>query len=80
MLKIKEDIDLEILEKYDFKKLKYIYKLEERWRECPDDEWTYFFVIIDKATREIKVDYGTELALDTLFDMFADGIIEKEVE
>ena len=80
MLKIKENVDLKILKEYGF-----IFKTFEPWNYQPIYEFAPAFdLIVDSATREIKLDYYCELteknyrkAFDVIYSLIQDGLVER---
>ena len=80
MLKIKDDYDLDGLEKYGFKHEK------DETIVCNWDYWEYHTNYTQYAVypknREIDLYGSDEYAngLDTLYNMIVDGIVEKGVE
>lgn len=74
MLKIKDDVNLEVLEKYGF-----------RYEYYEDDYKIYNFrestIYIETHNRIIKSNiYMEDEDFDTLYDMIQDRIVEKVVE
>ena len=74
MLKIKDNVDLKELEKYDFKYLQdLIYKPKH-------NEWSVIEISIDPYTKIIKIAGITDLyhtVEDTLYDLIKDDLVEK---
>ena len=79
MLKIKDNVDLKELEKFEFIKTQpYAYS----------DYWRYRFNV--NGVSEITIDNGREIIIDTdesttldldiLYDLIQDGLVEKVVD
>lgn len=92
MLKIKDNVDLKVLEKYGFKKIekagilkRFYYELQIQNR-YDDTEYSYIYV---SGMRYLEVENENTLgvgtmcvldhALDVLFDLIQDGLVEKVV-
>lgn len=77
MLKIKDNVDLKVLENYGFKKDSYSpSKIEGEY------DYTYEFLRIDISNREIFLSSGVDeingdLEILKLYDLIKDNLIEK---
>lgn len=82
MLKIKDDVDLEELEKYGF-----IYVFSEPYNFCckkvylrNEDDDKNFYKIVDNKYREIQLTRLDGKLDDTLYDLIQAGLVEKVKE
>lgn len=78
MLKIKDNVDLKILEKYGFEyhKLIYVKEIPRGYDDLIEDKKIY----IEENSRDISLGIGifnTDIELDTIFDLIQDGLVEK---
>ena len=69
MLKIKNNVRLKELEKFGFCK--------DEFKEYSITCSLYTIIRIRKGTREIEIPYGTDDALNILFDLITAGLVEK---
>ena len=76
MLKIKDDVDLEELEKFGFKESYYedSYRKKVYLRNNDDDRVVYR---IDKKTKIIRITRIDGELDDTLYDLIKAGLVEK---
>lgn len=75
MLKIKEDIPLEELEKYGFER-KYIVADWCYWKEYREEKYYEETLIVWEGDRRVHIE-AIHL-LDTLYDLIQAGIVVKE--
>lgn len=66
MLKIKDNVDLKELEKYEFERKQYFYL---------SYEYEIWGVRIEETTRKISLLPNADL--DLLYDLIKDGLVEK---
>lgn len=77
MLKIKDDIDLEVLEKYGFKKQYDINTGNLRQYQHKNFDFVYVLVK-DRELTATPVEYGEPKRInDLLYDLIKDGLVEK---
>lgn len=70
MLKIKDDVDLKELEKFNFKKYEYTHLLILRKEE-------YDFASIDIRNRRYEIFDLCNLTYDLTYDLIQEGLVEK---
>ena len=78
MLKIKDNVDLKELEKYGF----YKDEFENYYFDFIEyTEWEYSYIKVDFNGYEMRFDWldfeHYEKAIDLLFDLIKDGLVEK---
>lgn len=78
MLKIKDEVDLKELEKFEFHESR-----KHRWVKgkivyCKNNDWTTGKITIAGGNRHIRViAFGSPNDIDTLFDIIQAGLVEK---
>ena len=78
MLKIKDDIDLSILEKYNFYKKGSKYVIDSEASISPSDRHKIkkHYTLIVHGNRKLELTNKYK-RLDILFDLIKDGLVEK---
>lgn len=78
MLKIKDNVDLKVLEKYGFKYSRMIYIKDTVRNRCNLVENKKIYV--DENSRNISMGVGlfnTDIELDTIYDLIKVDLVEK---
>ena len=81
MLKIKDNVSLEELEKFGFVELNKGYYSSKRYSHLLKSQGSVAYkIVIEKLTRKMHFNIPTKQTYDVLFDLIQAGLVEKVEE